>query len=91
MNDKYLSSIIGGLVHSLPTLEDELAKLTQAQLCHRWSTYAASGHRCFVLKELHLIRSACHASKLAKLNGSATLVYGSLYRWTPSEAGKKVA
>lgn len=89
MDEKYLKQIIGGTVHSLPTLEDELAKLSKAQLCHRWSEYKAAGHRCFVLKELWMIRTS---QSLAHQNAVANVVYGTMYGWTRNvEIGKRVA
>ena len=91
MNNKYLASIIGGTVHTLPTLEDELAKLSKSELCKRWAEYKARGQRCFVLKELHMIRSAPFGTALGKQAPTAVLVYGVLYDWTKASDEKKVA
>jgi hypothetical protein len=89
MDEKYLKQVIGGTVHTIPTLEQELARLSKAQLCHRWGEYKDAGHRCFVLKELWIIRTQ---RGLEHQQGVAQLVYGTMYGWTRNaEIGKRVA
>lgn len=91
MNEKYLASIIGGTVHQPNTLEEELAKLSKAELCHRWAEYKQAGQRCFVLKEFHLIRMSPHSSPLGKQRPVATMIYNALYGFTKSSDEKRVA